>query len=76
MTQSGIEPATFRIVAQCLNQPRHRVPPNFSIGFTKNTQISNFMKICTVGAKSFHEVGKQTDVMKLMAASSNLQKRI
>jgi len=36
MTPSGIEPATFRLVAQCLNQLSHRVPHSYW-----NTEIIN-----------------------------------
>jgi hypothetical protein len=31
MTSSGLEPATFRIVAQCLDELRYRVPLKMEI---------------------------------------------
>jgi hypothetical protein len=39
---------------------------NFLDGFSKNTQISNFMKILSMGAEFFHAAGR-TD-MKLTVA--------
>ena len=42
--------------------------------FSKNTQISNFVKIQQLGAGSFHEDGRtdrQTDITKLIVAFRN-----
>ena len=42
MTPSRIEPVTFRLLAQCLNQMRHRVPPEFLL----NISYMDIVDIC------------------------------
>jgi hypothetical protein len=41
---------------------------NFLNGVSKNIQIPNFIKICSVGTELFHADGRQTDTTKLKLA--------